>query len=298
MLPPRSIAPRTLLALQAFELAIRSGSFKLAAAELHITPSAVSHRIKALERLMGESLFDRHPRGVSPTAAGDRLAAATGRAFGELARALAPAAGRDHRLRLSAVPIIASHWLLPRLGRFFDRHPGISLQVESSTHNVDMEAGPVDVALRYGSGTWPGVAADRVLTLSLVPVASPDLAKRLKLESDADIARAPLIRTFPFGPAWDVWAAGAGLDPSAVAERGTIEVDGAGAALRAAAHGLGVALAFDQLIGNEVAAGQLVRVGRTTPAPGQVWLACRVEDRNRPAVRALRRWLLAEAAQG
>lgn len=295
MLPPPSIAPRTLLALQAFELAVRYGSFKMAAEELHLTPSAVSHRIKGLEKLLGEALFDRNPRGVTPTAAGDRLAASTSRAFGELTRALAQSAGRDGRLRLSAVPIVASHWLLPILGRFFEKHPEVSLQVEANTHNVDMASGLVDVALRYGSGEWPGLVADRILTLSLVPVASPALAKRLRLGRDADVAKAPLIRTFPFGPAWSAWAERAGLDPADFGERGAIEVDGAGAALRAASHGLGVALAFEQLIGNEIAAGDLVRVGSVTPSPGEVWLVCRPQDRSRPAIRALRRWLLAEA---
>jgi len=296
MPPPHAIAPRTLLALQAFELAARSGSFRTAAAELHLTPSAISHRIKGLERMLGEALFDRHPRGVTPTAAGLRLASATGRAFGELSRALARSAG-DTRLRLSAVPIVASHWLLPILGRFFEKHPGLTLQVEASTRNADMEAGLVDVALRYGKGQWPDLVADRIMALSLVPVASPELARRLALRSDADIARAPLIHTSPFGPAWSAWAAGAGLDPASLAAKGAVEVDGAGAALRAAAHGLGVALAFDPLVEAEIAGGTLLRVGSAVPAPGQIWLVCRPQDRDRPAIRSLRRWLLAEAGR-
>lgn len=295
-----ALTARDLLALQAFELAARSGSFKAAAEELHITASAVSHRIAGLERQFGHRLFDRGPRGVALAPIGRMLAATTGPAFGELRRALARQGSGRRRLRVSAVPIFASHWLLPRLGRFLEAHPAIELQVESSPRMADMEAGLVDVALRYGDGQWPGIAADRVMELRAVPVASPALVKRLRLHAMADLARAPLIRVSPFGTSWTEWAAGAGLDPADFVERrgqpNGVQVDGMGAALRAAAHGLGVALAFDPLIDGEIASGALVRVGPALLTPGRIWLVCRRRERNLPAIRALRRWLLAEMA--
>jgi LysR family glycine cleavage system transcriptional activator len=289
-----TLTARDLLALQAFELAARSGSFKAAAEALHITASAVSHRIAGLERTLGAKLFERGPRGVVLAPAGIALAATTGHAFGDLARALARQSSGSRRLRVSAVPIFASHWLLPRLGQFLADHPEIELQVEASPRMADMEAGLVDVALRYGDGQWPGVSAERIMALETVPVAAPSLVRRLKLGAPADVARAPLIRVSPFGASWTDWATMAGLDAARFERRKGVQVDGMGAALRAAAHGLGVALAFDPVIDSEIRSGALVRVGPGVPSRGQIWLVCRPRERNLPAIRALRRWLLAE----
>ena len=289
-----TLSARDLLALQAFELAARSGSFKAAAEALHITASAVSHRIAGLERTLGAKLFERGPRGVVLAPAGIALAATTGHAFGDLARALARQSSGSRRLRVSAVPIFASHWLLPRLGQFLGAHPEIELQVEASPRMADMEAGLVDVALRYGDGQWPGVSAECIMALETVPVAAPSLVRRLKLGAPADVARAPLIRVSPFGASWTDWATAAGLDASRFERRKGVQVDGMGAALRAAAHGLGVALAFDPVIDSEIRSGALVRVGPGVPSRGQIWLVCRPRERTLPAIRALRRWLLAE----
>lgn len=290
-----TLSARDLLALQAFELAVRTGSFKAAAEALHITASAISHRIAGLERTLGARLFERGPRGVVLAPAGVALAATTGHAFGDLARALARQSSGSRRLRVSAVPIFASHWLLPRLGQFLADHPEIELQVEASPRMADMEAGLVDVALRYGDGRWPGVSAERIMDLETVPVAAPALVRRLKLGAPADVARAPLIRVSPFGASWSDWATAAGLDASRFERRRGVHVDGMGAAVRAAAHGLGVALAFDPVVDSEIRSGALVRVGPGVPSRGQIWLACRPRERTLPAIRALRRWLLAES---
>lgn len=297
-----ALTSRDLLALQAFELAARAGSFKAAAEQLHITSSAVSHRIAGLERQFGSKLFERGPRGVVLAPVGRLLAATTGRAFGDLSRALVRQGTGSHRLRVSAVPIFATHFLLPRLGQFLALHPEIELQVEASMRMADMEAGLVDVALRYGDGHWDDVASERVMDLAAVPLASPALVKRLRLRTPADIVRAPLIRVSPFGASWPDWAAGAGLDPRDFApRRGAakgVQVDSMGAALRAAAHGLGVALAFDQLVESEIKSGALVRLGPPVAQPGQIWFVCRSKERSLPAIRALRRWLLAEIKSG
>jgi DNA-binding transcriptional LysR family regulator len=229
--------------------------------------------------------------------AGTALAATTGHAFGDLARALARQSG-GRRLRLSAVPIFASHWLLPRLGQFLAQHPEIELQVEASPRMADMEAGLVDVALRYGEGQWPAVSAEKIMDLQTVPLAAPALVRRLRLRTPADLGRAPLIRVSPFGASWTDWAAAAGLEPAPFERRHNepkgLQVDGMGASLRAAAHGLGVALAFDPVIESEIRSGALVRVGPAVPSRGAIWLLCRPRERNLPAIRALRRWLLAE----
>jgi len=293
------LSTRDLLALQAFELAARNGSFKAAAEALHVTASAVSHRIAGLEKTLGARLFERGPRGVELSPTGRALSSTTGRAFGDLARSLARQSAGTRRLRVSAVPIFASHWLLPRLGRFLAENPDIELQVEASPRMADMEAGLVDVALRYGEGNWPDVAADRIMNLSVVPVAAPALARRLRLRESCDLHRAPLIRVSPFGASWAEWATAAGLDPVRFERRRSepkgLQVDGMGAALRAASHGLGIALAFDPIVDDEIRAGSLARVGPKVPARGQIWLICRRLERGVPSIRALRRWLLAES---
>jgi DNA-binding transcriptional LysR family regulator len=284
--------------LQAFELAARTGSFKEAASLLHITASAVSHRIAGLERQLGARLFERGPRGVVLAPAGRALASTAGRAFGDLARALARQGPGSRRLRVSAVPIFATHFLLPRIGQFIAQHPEIEVQVEASMRMADMEAGLVDVALRYGDGSFPGVVAEKMMDLAAVPVAAPALVKRLRLRSPADLVRAPQVRVSPFGASWREWAEGAGLDPEAFEHKGRkgIQLDGMGQALRAAAHGLGIALAFEPLVDSEIASGALVKLGPAVPTRGQIWFVCRPQDRGLPAIRALRRWMQGEIA--
>ena len=282
--------------MQAFELAARTGSFKEAAEQLHITASAVSHRIAGLERQLGARLFERGPRGVVLAPAGHALASTTGRAFGDLSRALARQGSGSRRLRVSAVPIFATHFLLPRIGQFIAQHPEIEVQVEASMRMADMEAGLIDVAMRYGDGKFPGVAAEKVMDLAAVPVGAPALVKRLRLRTPADLARAPQVRVSPFGASWTEWAEGAGLDPQAFERKGqkSIQLDGMGQALRAAAHGLGIALGFEPLIDSEIASGVLVKLGPAVPTRGQIWFVCRPQDRGLPAIRALRRWMQGE----
>ena len=282
--------------MQAFELAVRTGSFKAAAEQLHITASAVSHRIAGLERQLGARLFERGPRGVVLAPAGHALASTTGRAFGDLSRALARQGSGSRRLRVSAVPIFATHFLLPRIGQFIAQHPEIEVQVEASMRMADMEAGLIDVALRYGDGKFPGVAAEKVMDLAAVPVGAPALVKRLRLRTPADLARAPQVRVSPFGASWTEWAEGAGFDPEAFERKGqkSIQLDGMGQALRAAAHGLGIALGFEPLVDSEIASGALVKLGPAVPTRGQIWFVCRPQDRGLPAIRALRRWMQGE----
>lgn len=282
--------------MQAFELAARTGSFKAAAEQLHITASAVSHRIAGLERQLGARLFERGPRGVVLAPAGHALASTTGRAFGDLSRALARQGSGSRRLRVSAVPIFATHFLLPRIGQFIAQHPEIEVQVEASMRMADMEAGLIDVAMRYGDGKFPGVAAEKVMDLAAVPVGAPALVKRLRLRTPADLARAPQVRVSPFGASWTEWAEGAGFDPEAFERKGqkSIQLDGMGQALRAAAHGLGIALGFEPLVDSEIASGALVKLGPAVPTRGQIWFVCRPQDRGLPAIRALRRWMQGE----
>jgi DNA-binding transcriptional LysR family regulator len=148
--PPKiaaaTLKPVQLLALQAFDVAVRSGSFKATAQALNVSASAVSHRIRNLEQTLGTALFVRTHRAIHPTVAGRTLAAATGRAFAELARTGLPtgsSAGRQ-RLRLKVFPLFASAWLIPRLAGFVAKHPDIDLAIETSSYAVDFDVEAYD----------------------------------------------------------------------------------------------------------------------------------------------------------
>ena len=156
-----TLKPTQLLALQAFDVAVRLGSFKDTADALNLSASAVSHRIRNLEQALGAALFVRNHRAIEPTAEGRALAAATGRAFAELARVDLPsggAAGRQ-RLKLKVFPLFASAWLIPRLAGFVAKHPDIDLAIETSNYTIDFDVEAFDAGISVGDGSFAGLDA-------------------------------------------------------------------------------------------------------------------------------------------
>lgn len=290
------LRPTLLLSLQAFDTAVRLGSFKEAAEALHLTPSAISHRIRNLEKAMGGALFVRAHRTVQVTAAGRALARATGRAFGELVRATAPLAGLEasRRLRLSVSPLFASAWLLPRVADFMARHPGIELVIENSVGPLDLENESFDAAVRVGDGTWPGLVSQHLLDLHAVPVAAPALVQRLKLRRPADMVRAPMIHVVSFPLAWSLWLRRAGA--GTVKAKQAVWVDSFEAALQLAERGAGVALGLAPLFADREATGTLCRPVKLSNPTGGYWLLHRPEEGSNAALRTFKRWLLAALA--
>lgn len=288
------LTPAVLLALQAFEAVIRLGSFKAAATALHLTPSAISHRIRMLERALGELLFTRAHRAVRPTRAGTALAATTGRAFADLLRAASPAesaVGR-RRLRLAVAPPFASAWLMPRVGRFLQAHPEIELAVETLSRPVDLETEPFDAAIRVGDGTFPGLTALHLMEIGTTPLATERLIRDLTLDRPAALARAPLIHVSSYPLAWPLWFSGVGI--GGASQSRAFWVDTFGAAWEAAEHGLGVALGLMPLVEN---ARGLSRPFAFTLPTGGLWLLHTGADRSQPVLRAFKRWIAAELAR-
>ena len=285
-----------LLALQAFDAAVRLGSFKATAAALHLTPSAVSHRIGTLERALGESLFTRAHRQVQPTAIGKRLATATGRAFAELARSAAPAeaVAGHRRLRLGVLPYFASAWLVPRVARFMAANPDIELVIETASRHVDLDAEAFDAGIRVGDGNWPDLFAMRLMEIRATPVATADLVRQLKLRRPVDLARATLIHVTTFPLAWPIWLEKA--EVSGLTPQHAIWVDGFGAALQLAEQGAGVALGLDPLFAARERSGALCRPLPISQPTGGYWLVHRKGDAGHPGLRAFKRWLQAEIA--
>jgi DNA-binding transcriptional LysR family regulator len=287
------LTPAALLALQAFEAAIRLGSFKAAATALHLSPSAVSHRIRTLERTLGEQLFTREHRAVRPTRTGTALAATTGRAFADLLRAAGPAenAVGQRRLRLAVAPPFASAWLMPRLGSFLASHPEIEFAIETVSRSVDLETEPFDAAIRVSDGTFPGLTALHLMEIGTTPVAGEALARKLRLGHPADLASMRLIHVSSYPLAWPLWFNGAGI--GGAAGRQAVWVDTFGAAWEAAEHGVGVALGLMPLVDG---ARGLCRPFSFILPTGGLWLVHTGADRSQPVLRAFKRWLMAALA--
>lgn len=312
-----SIHNLPLSALRAFEAAARLGSFKAAAAELFVTPAAISQQVTTLETYLGTPLFERLNRAVRLTATGATLAEEVSGAFAQIQAALIAAAPSHAHARntvvLSAVPSFASRWLVPRLDGFYERHPQIDLQLMVSETLVDLAVDArVDLALRYGPGPYRALDAQRLAFVDLVvPVCSPALRARLPAEL-ALVGRsvpAPLLRV-PLPPAagtrgarpenvWTAWLAATGRQSPAwlaAAESGPF-YSLMHLAIEAAIAGRGIALAPFALVADDLAEGRLVRVGtEAVPDVNAFWLLGRKTLSDKPGVRAFVAWLQSEVA--
>lgn len=249
-----------LSALRAFEAAARLGSFKAAAEELAVTPTAVSHQIRALEAGTGLALFDRQVRKVTLTDTGAQLYPVMRDGFDKFEATLARLTQQRTRAQvsISATNAFTVKWLVPRMADFRRRHPDIDLQLQASDDLVDLRSSAVDIAIRYGRGPYPGLAVQPLFTDRFAPVANP----RLGVASPDDLARVPLIRfdwkrAQPDNPTWERWFAIAGrpLPP----EAGQLRFSDEGHAIQAAVAGHGIALVSLALVDDELRAGHLAQ---------------------------------------
>jgi len=288
----------SLRSVAVFVAAGRALSFSAAAQTLSLTPSAVSRRIADLEHELGVALFRRFNRRIELTAAGARYLAAVGGALDLIEReseALRPPR-RQTVLRLSVLQSFASLWLLPRLAAFKQARPDLEVEIDTSAELMDLTDGRYDAAIRFGTGHWPSLAADRLFRTQVFAVAAPGL-----LRSGRPIAPAALDRVvlFDIVQAPDLWAQyleGVGL--AGYRPRKRRSFDNVQVMYEAAANGLGIALATDELAGGLLASGRLVRPFNNEPVPlrQSYYLVYRKERRERPALRALRAALLGHGA--
>lgn len=257
----------SLNALRAFWAAAKHHSFAAAAAELHVTASAVSLQIRQLEDELELRLFDRTPKGLVLTAEGARLLPGINLAFEHLRSSIAALDSKEVRaaaLRISVAPSFATKWLLPRLGNFLERHPDIEVDVKASIELTDFARDEIDLAIRYGAGNYTGLVVDLLLRDSMFPVCSPELLMRFGQRDPGRVfAAAPLLHDAstdrdPAVPSWKMWLKAAGLDQ--VDWRKGPRFNQTALALDAALAGLGVALAPAVLVDADLAAGRLVRL--------------------------------------
>jgi len=289
--------------LRAFEAAARHLSFEKAGDEIAVTASAVGQQVKALEAWIGRPLFLRQPsRGVALTPLGERYAAAVTDALNRLDEATAQVLRPEtsHVITVSCMPSLASNWLIPRLGAFRERHPGIDVRVSVSTRLTDFAREDVDVAIRFGRGGYTGLRTDLLMEETFFAVCSAALAgdPRHPLRRPDDLRHHSLVHEVveevPDYITWDRWLQAAGVE-GVDTSRGP-RFSHTYLCLQAAASGQGVALATNVLIGDYLDAGRLVR-----PFPHQIkgayqyYVVSPEASADRPAVKAFRAWLLDEA---
>jgi LysR family glycine cleavage system transcriptional activator len=291
--PERGAFP--LSGLRAFDAAARLGSFRAAADALGVTPSAVSHQIKALEREIASPLFHRRGRDVVLSEAGASLAPYVRQGFLAFDRGTAIVRGRARarQIRVSALALFSQTILIPNLARFSERWPDYDVRIEATTRYVDFDRDDVDLAIRYGNGKWPGLECTELLRISGLPVATRAHLTERRLHKPADLVTTRLIHDAAQPRAWSAWLGAQGV--SQRDESRDLWFDSAPATLQAAEQNLGVALAIDPLIYRWPGFGKrLVAAfpGLTGPR-ARYWLARRPESDVDPKIRAFISWVRA-----
>lgn len=245
-----------LTALVAFEAVARRLSFARAAEELHLTPSAVSHQIAKLEQFLGFLLFERTPRGIVLSDAGESYLKRVAGALGAIGNATNDIRkGVRNTLYVHASPSIASLWLMPRLGNFVHSFPDISLSLSASPVHSDFALGQVDVDIRYGVPEWPNLMVEPIFEERILPLASPDLLARQPVHVPPDLLQRPLIQSIVSLVQWPAWFASRNL--IGMPDRFAFRFDRASMALEAAVQGLGIALESDRIAAPHIEAGRL-----------------------------------------
>ena len=251
--------------LRAFESAAKHLSFQKAAAELHVTASAISQRIRSLETHLGTALFKRLTRAVILTETGQILAVKLREAFGIIGKALNRAEHKatNNVLTVSTTTSFAEKWLLPHLPAFNDQFPEMDVRVFSLDKLADFISDGVDVAIRFGAGNYPGLISESLSENAYLPVCSPDLISSSKpLKDFSDLRHFTLIHTHwlqeaQAAPSWEQYYKAANIGSFECAKQLSFSVETLG--IRAAIEGQGVALAHEMLITNDLASGALIK---------------------------------------
>ncbi len=287
--------------LRAFEVAARQLSFTRAAAELHVTQTAISHQIRRLEDQLGIRLFERRTRELRLTREAAAYLPAVQAAFEALREATARLQRpvRDGTLTISTTASLAAKWLVTRVAAFQDANPGIEVRITTSPHLVDFRREEIDMAVRYGRGSWPGLRARWLMAEDIFPVCAPALLQGDKpLRQPQDLVHHTLLHTTTSREDWQLWLTAAGLPVSIAARRG-MSFDQSFMAVQAAVDGLGVALGRTRFVEADIAAGRLVvPFDVVLPADAGFYIVAPEETADIPKIALFRDWLLASVTPG
>lgn len=291
-----SIPPST--HLLAFEAVARRRSFALAAAELHLTPSAVSHQVAKLEAQLGTKLFERNAHSVRLSMAGQTYLQRVSGAMSAIVTATEDLRHSvSNSLYVHSAPSIASLWLMPRLRAFAQAHPEISLNLSAAHSHSDFALGQADIDIRYGIPEWPDLEVEPLFEERIVPLASPSFIEEHGLTSMEKLLEVPLIQSNVSVVQWADWFRT--FTQLRAPDRFAVRFDRAQMSLDAATQGLGVALESATNAGGHLAEGKLV-------APFGLNNAVRIKahfavyptrNASHPAVVAFLTWLHSEAAK-
>jgi LysR family glycine cleavage system transcriptional activator len=284
--------------LPAFRVVARLANLRAAAEELHLTHSAVSQQIKLLEVQVGFELFDRRGRRIVLNPAGAALLRAVEPALDQLDEGLRAAAAaacdESQRIRVTLLNSFAQRWLLPRMGRWRERHPRIGIELHTSQNVVDLQREGYHAALRQGAGRWRDLEALCLTDSPMIVLGSPEAAHRLRGRDAAALADEPLLGS---PGAWQRWFALSGVrtrvNPVAA-------FSDAGLMLQAAEQNLGLALTREILAADALCEGRLVRLSPIELKDEEsfaYWLAYPPALRDWPPLVALRDWLFEELAR-
>jgi len=288
-----------LIAVRYFEAAARHLSFTKAAQELHVTHSAISHQIKALEEWLGVPLFRRLNRSLMLTEAGQAYARPVRESLeklGEASRALR-AREQTGTLTVSVMPSFAAKFLVPRLGSFRRAHADIDVRISANERLVDFAREDVDVGVRSGRGSWPGLRVDRLIRENLFAVCSPKLLSGpIPLATPADLLQHTLMHDSDWPESmWPRWLAAAGVKAEKL--NSALSFNNSSLMIQAAIDGLGIALTQEALVRDDLASGRLVRPFEIDmPSDYAYYVVTPEATAERPKVKAFREWLLGEVA--
>jgi LysR family glycine cleavage system transcriptional activator len=248
-----------LAALRAFEAAARHQSFKRAAQELAVTPTAISHQIKLLEEALRIPLFTRGVRRIDLTQDGERLFPVLRDGFDRIDQILTELRQpRRQVLTLSATPLFTARWLVPRVESFRDLNPGIDLRLHATVETVDLLGGEADAAVRYGHGRYPGLISKWLAEQRFVPMCSPslDITQPQQLR-DVPLLHSEWYRQGPETPTWKRWGEASGI--SGVDWTKGVTFTDESHTIQAAIAGQGVALLSPLLLAAELEVGSLIQ---------------------------------------
>ncbi|RQP25109.1 LysR substrate-binding domain-containing protein [Piscinibacter terrae] len=255
-----SMARIPLHTLPTFRAVAKLANLRAAAEELHLTHSAVSQQIRNLEEQLGFELFERRGRRVVLNPAGEALLRSVEQALAQIddgvQSAAAAASGSAQRLRITTLPSFAQRWLLPRMGRWRERHPQMALEIDASQQVIDLQRDGFHVAVRQGRGPWPGLVSEHLFSspIPFIIVGSPTAARRLLGAQPEALAREPLLGD---ADPWNRWFAAAGLRTHVTP---IANFNDAGLMLQAAEQNLGLALARELLAADALCDGRLVKL--------------------------------------
>ncbi len=289
----------SLNALRAFAVAGSHLNLRIAAAELFVTASALSHQIRHLEEQLGVKLFIRQRQGLRLTRIGKTLHPQIAAAFTQLSDAIHSIRPTTHprAITVSMLSTFAMRWFIPRLYRFQQQHPDIEVRMSTGIELVDFEQEDVDCAIRSGQGLWPGTKVLRLLDEQFTPVCSPDLPTNdAPLNQPADLAKHTLLHSKLRPDDWRMWLTAAKL--GSLKPRQQQQFETRNFAIAAAIRGLGVAIIDPLLVQEELKDGRLMQpFAQTLPTTSAYYLVWPISRKESKEMAAFRAWLIEEARE-